>query len=69
MLPKPNQIKSVLMIGGLIVGGVLLYKANKKAKVFVTQTVNPASDNNFIYNWTKNDKGEGLGARVFHWFN
>lgn len=49
MLPSPKNIKSAVMLGGLLLGGYLFYKAKKQAEVLATETLNPASDKNIVY--------------------
>lgn len=51
-LPKPDTIKSAVMIGGLFVAGVFAWKAYQGAQVVtktVTEDLNPASNKNLIY--------------------
>ena len=59
------KVKTALIIGG----GLLAYWQYRKAKAAaietLTTTLNPASQENAIYNLTKNDKGVGLGGWLY----
>lgn len=63
------KTKTAAFAVGLLVGGVMMYRSYKTGKKFITETVNPASSNNFIYNVTKNERGEGLGIRLYNWWH
>lgn len=56
MLPKPDQIKSVLMLAGISAAGYFAWKAYRSGKQAVataqrvaSTTLNPASPKNAVY--------------------
>lgn len=73
---QSDQIKSVLMLAA---AGFVVYKYLQVSGVVsdsvdyvekqATTTFNPASNDNFIYSATKNDKGTGLGSWLFKVLN
>lgn len=70
-IPKPDTIKSIAMIGGLIGVGYAIFKINKAknkitnaAEIFVTQKINPASKNNVIFQTTQ-ETGKKIGRGLF----
>jgi len=73
MLPKPDQIKSVLMLAGVGAAVYVAYKVKQgasaaidTAELIVTEKINPASRENIIYkNFTPDSVKNGLLDPVF----
>ncbi|MFK5951325.1 MAG: hypothetical protein QM500_21430 [Methylococcales bacterium] len=68
-LPKPGQIKSVLMLVGIVGAGYLAYKtystandALETASEIITEDLNPASDENIVYTNTPAIVKDGLNG-------
>jgi len=69
VIPKPDTIKSVLMLAGIGGALYLAYKAKKgtdqfvkQAEVAVTKTLNPASSENVVYTNTPNFIKSGFNS-------
>lgn len=67
MLPTPPQIKSVLLLLGIAATAYYLFKGKQtldNAVDFVSTDLNPASEENFIYQGTQ-DIGEYIGKNLY----
>jgi len=56
------QIKTGLILVGLLAGGVVVYRAKQTATKAITETFNPASDKNIVYNNTPQPVKNGLNS-------
>ena len=62
------QIKTGLILVGLLAGGVVVYRAKQTATKAITETFNPASDKNIVYQGTQ-DTGNFIGRKLACVFN
>jgi len=56
------KLKTVAILGAVLAGGFVAYKAKQKATELVTVKLNPASNDNIIYSNTPQPIKNGLNS-------